>query len=175
MKEMQSRFKWITVRPRMAPAHALCGLIAAILSILVLNGCNKAPEPSTPQTTSQDKPKSGEINEELKAALREAGDGKLKVRQVIFLNRLKKQETDSPTIDRATITEKNELGLILNANVTEDKIPDLMKSVLEKMAQEFPEDDITVSVFTQSDPPRKVGKATRNAKTKETAYTPETN
>ena len=114
MKEMQSRYKWITVRLRIAPTHALCGLVAAILSVLVLNGCNKAPEPSTPPTTSQDKPKTGEIDEQLKAALREAGDGKLKVRQVIFLNRLKKQESGNPTIDRATITEKNELGLILN-------------------------------------------------------------
>ena len=172
---MQSRYKWITVRLRIAPARALCGLVAAILSVLVLNGCNKAPEPSTPPTTSQDKPKNGEIDEQLKAALREAGDGKLKVRQVIFLNRLKKQESGNPTIDRATITEKNELGLILNSSVTEDKIPDLTKSFLEKMAQEFPEDDINISVFTQSDPTRRVGKATRNAKTKETAYTAETN
>ena len=170
---MQSRYNSLLIRPRTVSA-AVGILITALVSLLVLAGCGKAPEATPPQAMVTPGPtKSAELDEQLKAALREAGDGKLKVREAIFLNRLKKQDPAHPIIDRAMITEQNELAVVMNNGVEADKIPDVMKSVMEKMAQEFPEDDLAVVAFAPSDPPRRVGKATRNAKTKETAFTPE--
>lgn len=98
----------------------------------------------------------------------------MKVRQAIFLNRFRK-ENPQPTIDRAFINEQSELGVVFNPAVEMDKLPDLMKTILEKMGQDFPDQDLTIVAYTPSDPPRKVGTGQRNAKTGENSYTPTTN
>ena len=172
MKTMRNRYYyWLTIRPRSARALASCTVAAALVAILGLSGCDRQDSTSaTPQT----QPKADSQNQTPAAALREAGNGKSMLRQVIILNRLAKQDPAHFAIDRATITDQNEVGVNLSKSVEMDKVPDLMRSIVEKMAQEYPEEDVTIVAYA-SDPPHKVGKAHRDAKTKETSYTPDAN
>jgi hypothetical protein len=79
-------------------------------------------------------------------------EGKLKQRQIEFLNRIRKADPKHQTIERALFNEKNELGLILNRSVEMDKIPALMRSMLTQMARAFPGQDLTVLAYTPSKP-----------------------
>jgi hypothetical protein len=92
---------------------------------------------------------------------------------VSFLNRIREADPQGRTIDRALINEQNELGLVLDRTVEMDKIPALMRTMLTKMAQEFPGEDLTVLAYTPSNPPRKIGTARLNAQTRDMTYTPE--
>ena len=96
----------------------------------------------------------------------------LKQRQADFLNRIRAADPQHQTIDRAMLNEQNDLGLILDRTVEMDRIPDLMRSILTQMAREFPDQDLTVLVYTPSNPPHKVGTAQLNAQTRDMSYTP---
>jgi len=100
-------------------------------------------------------------------------EGKLKQRQIAFLNRIRKADPQHQTIERAVFNEQNELGLILNRSVELDKIPPLMRSMLVQMARAFPGQDLTILAYTPSNPPRKIGTARLNARTRDMTYTPE--
>jgi hypothetical protein len=100
-------------------------------------------------------------------------EGNLKQRQIEFLNRLRKADPKHQTIERALFNEQNELGLILSRSVELDKIPALMRSILAQMARAFPGQDLTVLAYTPSNPPRKIGTARLNARTRDMTYTPE--
>jgi hypothetical protein len=100
-------------------------------------------------------------------------EGNLRQRQVEFLNRIRKADPQHQTIERAVFNERNELGLILNRSVEMDKIPALMRSMLAQMARAFPGQDLTVLAYTPSNPPRKIGTARLNARTRDLTYTPE--
>ena len=89
-----------------------------------------------------------------------------------FLNRIREADPQGRTIDRALINEQNELGLILDRSVEMDKIPALMRTMLTQMAREFPKEDITVLAYTPSNPPRKIGTARLDARTRDMTYTP---
>ena len=95
------------------------------------------------------------------------------VRQAAFLNRIRESDPNGRTIDRALLNERNELGLVLDRSVEMDKIPALMRLMLSKMATEFPGEDLTVLAYTPSNPPRKIGTARLNARTRDMSYTPE--
>lgn len=97
----------------------------------------------------------------------------LKQRQAAFLRRLRGADPQHQTIERAVFNQQNELGLILNRSVDLDKIPALMRSVLIQMARAFPGQDLTVLAYAPSDPPRKIGTARLNARTRDMTYTPE--
>ena len=173
MKTMPTRYYYnysSPIRPRIARAVVSCTITAA-LSILGLSGCDR--HDSTPPT-AQSEPKSDSQNQTPAAAVRDAGSGKSNLRQVIILNRLAKQDPAHLSIDKATITDQNEVGVNLSKDVAMDKVPDLMRSIVDKLGQEFPEEDLTIAAYA-SDPPHRVGKAHRDAKTKETSYTPEAN
>ena len=58
-------------------------------------------------------------------------EGNLKQRQIAFLNRIRKADPKHQTIERALFNDQNELGLILNRSVEMDKIPALMRSMLD--------------------------------------------
>jgi len=94
-------------------------------------------------------------------------------RQMAFLNRIREADPQQRTIDRALLNEQNELGLILDRRVEMDKIPALMRTMLGQMAKEFPGEDLTVIAYTPSNPPRKIGTARLNARTRDMTYTPE--
>jgi hypothetical protein len=100
-------------------------------------------------------------------------EGNLKQRQIEFLNRIRKADPQHQTIERALFNEQNELGLILNRGVELDKIPALMRSMLAQMARAFPGQDLTVLAYAPSKPPRKIGTARLNARTRNMTYTPE--
>jgi hypothetical protein len=100
-------------------------------------------------------------------------EGNLKQRQIEFLNRIRKADPQHQTIERALFNEQNELGIILNRSVEMDKIPALMRSMLVQMARAFPGQDLTILAYTPSNPPRKIGTARLNARTREMTYRPE--
>jgi hypothetical protein len=97
----------------------------------------------------------------------------LKERQIAFLNRIRKADPQGSTIDRALLNEQNELGLVLDRSVEMDKIPALMKTMLTRMASEFPGEDLTVLAYAPSNPPRKIGTARLDARSRDMTYTPE--
>ncbi|MGI8604427.1 MAG: hypothetical protein ACR2OZ_15740 [Verrucomicrobiales bacterium] len=97
----------------------------------------------------------------------------VKQRQMAFLNRIREADPQARTIDRALLNDGNELGLVLDRTVEMDKIPALMRTMLTKMASEFPGEDLTVLAYTPSNPPRKIGTARLNARTRDMTYTPE--
>ena len=100
-------------------------------------------------------------------------DRELKQRQADFLNRIRAADPQQRTIDRALLNEQNELGLILDRSVEMDKIPDLMRTMLTEMAREFSGQDLTVLAYAPSAPPRKIGTARFNARTRDMTFTPE--
>lgn len=97
----------------------------------------------------------------------------LRQRQLAFLNRIREADPQGHTIDRALLNEQNELGLILDRSVEMQNIPPLLKTMLTKMASEFPGEDLTVVAYAPSNPPRKIGTAHLNAATRDMTYTPE--
>ncbi|MEP6699452.1 MAG: hypothetical protein ABJB09_06945 [Verrucomicrobiota bacterium] len=95
----------------------------------------------------------------------------LKQRQIAFLNRIREADPQHRTIDRALLNEQNDLGLVLDRSVEMEKIPALMRTMLTQMAGEFPNQDLTVVAYAPSDPPRKIGTAHFNARTRDMSYT----
>lgn len=93
-------------------------------------------------------------------------------RHVAFLNQIRQADPNFKVIDKAILNEQNELGLILDRNVPMDSIPALMKTMLTKMAEEFPNQDLNVIAYTPSNPPHKIGTAHLNARTRDMTYTP---
>jgi hypothetical protein len=94
-------------------------------------------------------------------------------RQLAFLNRIRDADPQQRIIDRAMLNEQNELGLILDRNVEINRIPDLMRTMLTQMAREFPDQDLTVLAYAPSNPPRKIGTARLDGRTREMSYIPE--
>ena len=99
------------------------------------------------------------------------GGSELKRKQMEFLNRIREADPQMRTIDRAMLNDQNELGLILDRSVEMDKIPALMKTMLTQMAGEFPGQDLTVLAYTPSNPPRKIGTARLDARSRDMTYT----
>jgi hypothetical protein len=111
------------------------------------------------------------LTEQDRAAQPESTQG-LKQRQMAFLNRIREADPQQRTIDRALINEQNELGLILDRSVEMQKIPDLMRTMLEQMAREFPNQDLTVLAYAPSNPPQKIGTAHLDVRTRAMTYVP---
>ena len=97
----------------------------------------------------------------------------LRERQIAFLNRIRDADPQGRTIDRALLNEQNELGLVLDRSVEMDKIPALMKTMLTQMAREFPAEDLKVLAYAPSNPPRKIGTAWLDARSRDMTYAPE--
>jgi hypothetical protein len=139
--------------------------LALLLCCAILIGpsaCDAAPPPGAPF--------SGDT--ETRVAT-QTDQGNLKQRQIAFLNRIRKADPERRTIERAVFNEQNDLGLILNRSVEMDKIPALMRSMLAQMARVFPGQDLTILAYTPSNPPRKIGTARLNARTRDMTYTAE--
>jgi hypothetical protein len=134
-----------------------------LVACVLLVACDVAPTDtaSAPPWTPQGNSDSTDSSRELKQ------------RQAEFLNRIRAADPQQRTIDRALLNEQNELGLILDRSVELNKIPDLMRGMLTQMANEFPGQDLTVLAYAPSQPPRKIGTARLNAKTRDMSYTPE--
>ena len=127
--------------------------------LLLLASCDASPPASAPLT-------------EPNRAVHPESTQDLKQRQMAFLNRIREADPQQRTIDRALINEQNELGLILDRSVEMQKIPDLMRTMLEQMAREFPNQDLTVLAYAPSNPPQKIGTAHLDARTRAMTYVP---
>jgi hypothetical protein len=132
-------------------------------SLLLLGACEK------PSSQGLASPSSAEQNR----ASQPTSGLQFKQRQVTFLNRIRDADPQRQVIDRAMLNEQNELGLILDRTVEMNRIPDLMRTMLTQMASEFPGQDLTVIAYTPSNPPRKVGTAYLDSRTKQMNYVPE--
>jgi hypothetical protein len=144
--------------PFMQWNHSFRSATSALALALMLSACEP---PTGPAGTSE-----GDFRAPV------AADASTKQRQIAFLNRIREADPQGRTIDRALINEQNELGLILDRSVEMDKIPALMRTMLTQMAREFPKEDITVLAYTPSNPPRKIGTAHLDARTRDMTYTP---
>jgi hypothetical protein len=129
---------------------------------LVLAACDAPPPAKTPPVTSV-------RNDQ---TIESRGSRDLRQRQMAFLNRIREADPQQRTIDRALLNEQNELGLILDRSVEMDKIPALMRTMLTQMAREFPGEDLTVIAYAPSEPPRKIGTARLDARSRNMTYTP---
>jgi hypothetical protein len=47
-----------------------------------------------------------------------------------------------------------------------------MQEIMKEMAQKFPQQDVTLTIFASASPPKKIGTAHLNGETGETSYTP---
>jgi hypothetical protein len=92
-------------------------------------------------------------------------------RQAAFLQRIRSSDPQFQTIDRALFNERNELGVVLNRSVEMDAIPQLMRSLLTQMAREFPGQDLTVLAYAPTEPPRRLGVARLDARSRQMTFT----
>ena len=145
-------------------------LIAMLVGLAGI-GCDVPPPPTS--STSERPTRSIPEQREPAAGGPIQVDGDLRTRQLAFLDRIREADPQQRTIERALLNEQNELGLILDRSVEMDKIPQLMRTMLAQMAKEFPGQDLTVIAYTPSNPPRKIGTARLNARTRDMSYTPE--
>jgi len=60
-----------------------------------------------------------------------------------------------------------------DGNIGMDRIPDLMRMMPTEMAREFPGQDLTVLAYAPSNPPRKIGTARLDGRTREMSYVTE--
>ncbi len=128
--------------------------------LVLLASCDVASPPASPAPPEQSRATTPDTRSDLKQ------------RQLAFLNRIRDADPQHRTIDRALLNEQNELGLILDRSVEMQKIPALMRTMLEQMAKSFPDQDLTVIAYAPSNPPRKIGTAHLEARSRTMSYTP---
>ena len=156
----------------MNPADFASSLRAtgAALSLLTLAACGPAP---TAARSSGPSDVPGDLTRPMDAPRgNTSAGGSGRQRQMEFLNRIRAADPQGRTIDRAMLNEQNELGLILDRSVEMDKIPALMRTMLGQMAKEFPGEDLAIHAYTPSNPPRKIGTAHLDARSRDMSYTP---
>jgi hypothetical protein len=149
------------VRTIIVHAHLFSLLTGPIGALAILSGCDLSV--STPPVSQNERQSSKPAVE----------TNNLRQRQADFLNRIREADPQHRTIDRAMLNEQNELGLILDRDVEMEKVPALMRTVLTQMAREFPGQDLTVLAYAPSNPPRKIGTAHLDGRTREMNYVPE--
>ena len=93
--------------------------------------------------------------------------------QWTYLNRIRQRDALNSSIARTLLDEQNQLGVVLFLSVTPDKVPALMRTVTTEMAQEFPRQNVTLSVYESASPLRKIGTAHLDGQTGEVTYIPE--
>jgi hypothetical protein len=94
-------------------------------------------------------------------------------KQADFLNRIRQSDPNFQTVQEAVLNQNNDLGLILNRNVPLDSIPQLMRAMLTRMAQEFPGQDLTIIAYAPTQPPKRIGTAHLDSRSRQMTYTPE--
>jgi hypothetical protein len=149
------------VRTIIVHARLFSLLTGPIGTLAILSGCDVPV--STPPVSQNERQSSKPAVE----------TNNLRQRQADFLNRIREADPQRRTIDRAMLNEQNELGIILDGNVGMDRIPELMRMMLTEMAREFPGQDLTVLAYAPSNPPRKIGTAHLDGRTREMNYVPE--
>lgn len=132
-----------------------------------LSGCDRAAPPPTEAARTVP----GDADKSWSPGVAESRS--VKQRQMTFLNRIRESDPKNRVIERALLNENNELGLILDRSVEMGKVPALMRTMLIEMAREFPGANLTVVAYAPSTPPRRIGTARLDGRTREMTYTPE--
>jgi hypothetical protein len=136
-------------------------LLLLPLALLFLPACDK------PQPAAQAPPPS----EQQKRAARTEEVPESTQRQWTYLNRIRQADAFD-AIDRTMVNEQNQLGVVLSSSLTPDKVPALMEKVMQEMAREFSGEDMTLSAYTPSSPPRKLGTVHLDGQSGKATYTP---
>lgn len=101
--------------------------------------------------------------------------GTLEERRAEFLNRIRAADPDKATIERAMINDQNEVGLILSRKTNLDDVPKLLKSIILQMDQSFPGQTHLATAYAPTSPPRAIGTARSDARTRDISYQPASN
>jgi hypothetical protein len=136
--------------------------LLAALFLLLAGGCDQ-PGPLEPRGSAPPSVERQQAYGQSTQSLRQ--------RQAAFLNEIRQADPSYRTIEKAVINENNELGLIVTRNVEMDSIPALMRSILTRMAKQFPGQDLTVIAYAPSNPPMKIGTARLDAQSRQMTYT----
>jgi hypothetical protein len=142
--------------------HRVLVLLAAAISFAP--GCGRETRTQTAEYPTQEPARSPV------EARRVAGS--TEQRRAEFLNRIRSADPRQQTIERAMLNEQNELGLILNRQTDLDDVPKLLRSMLAELDKSFPNQDHTAVAYTPTNPPRTIGTARLNARTRDMTYTP---
>jgi len=137
--------------------------LASGICLLILSGCED-PNRSEPRGTAPPPIRSQQGYGQSAPSLR--------TRQAAFLNEIRQADPSYRTVEKALINQNNEVGLILSRNVEMDSVPGLMRSILTRMAKEFPRQDLTVIAYAPSNPPMKIGTGRLDARSRQMSYTP---
>jgi hypothetical protein len=105
-------------------------------------------------------------------AKREAAASESTRQQLAYLDRIRQRDPFRSSIERTTLTEQSEPGVVLSTSVTSDKVAAFMSDVMKEIAQKFPNQDVTLTVFASASPAKKIGTAHLNGQTAESSYTP---
>jgi hypothetical protein len=136
-------------------------LLLLPLALLFLPACHK-PEPTAEAPTPSEQQKRAARTKEVSESTQ---------RQWTYLNRIRQADTFD-AIDRTMVNEQNQLGVVLSPNLTPDKVPALMEKVMQEMARGFPGEDMTLSAYTPSRPPRKLGTVHLDGQSGKATYAP---
>ncbi len=128
---------------------------------LVWSGCSRGNK-ATEQAPLNDEQKHAQLAAEVPDRIQ---------KQWTFLNRLRQHEPFDVII-RTMVDDQDQLGVELDSSVSADKVPDLMKQVMAKMAEEFPHQDFTLTAYASTNPLRKFGTVHLEGKTGQATYTP---
>lgn len=152
--------RWDNVRPR---AGIFSLTIICLALPLSLNACRKKkPAPAPPAGPS--------IQQQRDARAAQAPTGVRK--HWTYLNRLRQTDEFSSIISRTLLNDRQQLGIVFYSSVTNDKIPDLTRQVMEGLAKEFPKEDATLVAYGASNPPHQVGSARIDGATGEITFSP---
>ena len=132
-------------------------LLLLVAALLAMSSCNR---------------QLSEREDRALRAKREAAAPESTRQQFAYLDRIRQRDPFNSSIERTLLTERSELGVVLSSTVTADKVSAFMSEVMKEMAQKFPRQDVSLTVFASASPPKEIGIAHLNGQTGETTYAP---
>lgn len=93
-------------------------------------------------------------------------------RRAELLNRIRAADPQQATIVRALVNENNELGLVLSGKANLDDVPKLLRTMLAELDKSFPGQNHTAIAYAPTNPPKVIGTARLDARTRDMTYTP---
>lgn len=154
----------------MAFSHRFLAL--ALATALGLSGAGCGKQPPARSSTADIPVTDASVPRGARSISSSSAGGSVEQRRADLLNRIRAADPQQATVQRALLNENNELGLILNRQTNLDDLPKLMKAMLAEMDRTFPGQDHTVIAYTPTNPPRTIGTARLNARTRDMTYTP---
>lgn len=139
----------------------------SLLGATLLVGCGKPRTTRAQSDPNTEVPSSRDFSS---PATRRPGT--VEERRAAFLNRIRASDPNKATIERAVINGNNELGLILSRTTNLDDVSKLLKAMLVQMNESFPGQDLTVIAYAPTNPPRTIGTARLDSRTRDVTYEP---